>query len=188
MPNIRRIYDVDYYSVKKNTVNYCIQCGKKILINTSAYAKDSKNSSQLVCRECIMILADQFQYEKYGRIPFPKEEPLYVGLVGHTCSTLNHSDFVTKTAIFRRKKRSAIISVSHCIKCNRFFVEQQDFQKHHDILYDYKLHHTITGKILPGSRADTAFVRVQKPEEPDIPASVLWAYMHPYQGGGCSGK
>ena len=103
MPNIRRIYDVDYYSVKKNTVNYCIQCGNKILINTSAYAKDSKNSSQLVCRECIMILTDQFQYEKYGRIPFPKEEPLYVGLVRHTCSTLNHSDFVTKTAIFRRK-------------------------------------------------------------------------------------
>lgn len=145
MPNVRRIYDIDYYSVKSNTVNYCIHCGKKSLINTSAYAKGSKNGEQLICRECIMILVDNYQYEKNGRIPFPKEEPLYVGLIGHTCSTLDPADFVTKTAIFRRKKRSAILSVSHCVKCNRYFVEKQEFQKYHDILYDYKLFHTITG-------------------------------------------
>lgn len=188
MPNIRQIYDVDYYSVKKNTVSYCIQCGKKLPINTSVYAKGRKDSEELICRECIMILADQFQYEKYGRIPFPKEKPLYVGRIGHTCSIIDPSDFVTKTAIFRRKKRSAILSVSHCIQCDRYFVDHQDFQKHHDILYDYKLYHTITGKVIPGSRADTSLVRLQKPEEPDVPASVLWAYMHPYRGGGCSGK
>ena len=188
MPSIRRIGEIEYYAVKKTAVCHCARCGKKIPINASAYAKGSQGGSQIFCRDCIIVLSDQYQFEKYGRIPFPKTIPLYVGLIGHTCSTLDPATFATKPAIFRRGKHSAILAVSHCTKCDRYFVTHQEFQKNTSILYDYCLIHTITEKPIPGSRSDTKIFHPPKNNEQEIPASVIWAYMHPYQGGGCSGK
>ena len=186
MPNGRKIYDIMYYLVKrKNTLN-CTHCGKRLPAGAELYAKESKNGRLVVCRECVMRLSDQYQNETYGRIPFPKDEPLYVGLVGHFCVD-REDKMVPQTAIFRKKTRTAIVPVFHCQGCGRYLIGTPEYQKHIMILSDYNLVHTLSNKPFPSrvSVSDT----VQEPEkEPEYPESVVWSYKHPCQGGGCSGK
>lgn len=188
MPAERKIYGDSYYSVKKNTVTYCRQCGKKIPIITPAYAKGNKNSAEIYCRECVITLYDHYQYEQFGRIPFPETSPLYVDFLGHSCLLLDESNFITKIAIFRHNRKSAYLPVSYCTQCRRLFVDRQNFEHNRAILSHYHLISTITDKPVPGSRGWGIECASPTKEIPEYPPSVIWAYLHPFQGGGCSGK
>ena len=128
MPNIRKLFEIDYYAVKKKYPVCCVQCGTRIPSETLLYAKDSKHSRFVFCRECIMQLSDQYHNETNGRIPFPKETPLYIGLVDHLCSN-KESHMVPQTAIFRRKNLSAIVPVFYCQECKRYFMGTVEYQK-----------------------------------------------------------
>lgn len=188
LPAERKIYSIPYYSVKKDAISYCAQCGKKIPIITPAYAKGNKDKGEIFCRECIITLFDQYQYEEYGRIPFPEDALLYIGTLGHTCTQLNESTYSIRTAIFRHNKKSAYLPVTYCQKCKRFFVEKKEYLKNASILTNYQLVDTISGKPIPGSRNWTIESNLAPEEEPEYPPSVIWAYQHPFQGGGCNGK
>ena len=187
MPNTRKIYDDVYYLVKRNTVTVCEQCHKKMLINTQVYAKGSQSSEQIFCRECTTRLSDQYQYEVFGRVPFPNDVPLYIGLIGHPCSQLL-GDYSRFPAIFRSKGRFACLSVRHCPQCDRYFIEQKDYQNNTHVLSAYSLIHTATGKPMPCSRQSVGISYSDLDIEPEFAPSVVWSYKHPFQGGGCSGK
>lgn len=186
MPNGRKIFDITYYLVKRKNALNCSHCGKRLPAFTEIYAKDTKNGRLVVCRECVMQLSDQYQNETYGRIPFPKEEPLYVGLIGHFCVD-RESKMIPQTAIFRRKTQKAVVPVYHCQDCGRYFIGMPEYQKHCMILSDYNLYHTLTSKPFPGRGSAIEISKEQKREK-EYSDSVVWAYKHPYQGGGCSGK
>lgn len=188
MSTARTIYGVTYYPVKRNTVSYCAQCGKKIPIITLAYAKGCQNSEEILCRECVIALFDQYQYEEHGRIPFPEDATLYIGTIGHTCTLLDETTYPVKTAIFRHSNKAAYLPVSHCLKCGRFFMEKKEYQKNSSILSKYRLIDTITGRPIPGSKNWTIESNSAPEEGTEYPPSVVWAYQHPYQGGGCNGK
>lgn len=186
MPNGRKIFDIPYYLVRRKNALNCTHCGKRLPAGTELYAKESKNGRLVVCRECVMRLSDQYQNETYGRIPFPKEEPLYVGLVGHFCVDREET-MLPVTAIFRRKNQKAVAPVFHCRKCGRYLISNPEYQKHCLILSAYQLHHTLTNKPFPGRAAAEKCAREEK-RESEYPESVVWSYKHPCQGGGCSGK
>ena len=138
MPNGRKIFDITYYLVKRKNALNCTHCGKRLPAGTELYAKESRNGRLVVCRECVMRLSDQYQNETYGRILFLREEPLYVGLVGHFCVN-RETQMIPQTAIFRRKTLTAIAPVFHCRECGRYFIGTQDYQKNCIILSDYNL-------------------------------------------------
>lgn len=133
-----------------------------------------------------MRLSDQYQNETYGRFPFPKDEPLYVGLIGHFCVDREET-MLPMTAIFRRKKQKAVAPVFHCQNCGRYFIGTPEYQKHIMILTDYTLVHTLTNKPFPG-RVSASSTAKEAKQENAYPESVVWSYKHPCQGGGCSGK
>ena len=113
MPSSRTIFGIIYYAVKRRFPVCCVQCGKRIFPETMLYAKDTEHNRFVFCRECVMRLSDQFHHETNGRIPFSRDTPLYVGLVGHLCSN-KAEQMIPKTAIFRRGTQSAIVPVYHC--------------------------------------------------------------------------
>lgn len=186
MPNGRKIFDITYYLVKRKNALNCTHCGKRLPAGTELYAKESRNGRLVVCRECVMRLSDQYQNETYGRIPFPKDEPLYVGLVGHFCVD-REGKMLPVTAIFRRKKQKAVVPVFHCRKCGRYFISTPEYQKYCIILSEYHLHHTLSDKPFPRCAAAGGRIKEEKREK-EYPESVVWSYKHPSQGGGCSGK
>lgn len=189
MPNTRKIFGINYYAVKKRFPVCCVQCGKRIFPETQLYAKDTEHSRFVFCRECIMRLSDQYHNETNGRIPFPKEMPLHIGLVGHFCSN-KESQMIPQTAIFRRKTRSAIVPVFYCQECKRYFMGTTEYQQNCLILSDYNLHHTLTGKPFPGNTVSNSepSSACKQDQDPKFPSFVVWSHKHPYQGGGCSGK
>ena len=187
MPNGRKIFDITYYLVKRKNALNCTHCGKRLPTGTELYAKESRNGRLVVCRECVMRLSDQYQNETYGRIPFLREEPLYVGLVGHFCVN-RETQMIPQTAIFRRKTLTAIAPVFHCRECGRYFIGTQDYQKNCIILSDYNLYHTLTDKPFPGKTATESTGKSEAKKEKEYPDSVVWGYKKTYQGGGCSGK
>ena len=79
MQKVRKIFDISYYPIERKNALNCTHCGKRLPAGTQIYSKDKPNGRLVVCRECIMRLSDQYQNETYGRLPFPQEEPLYVG-------------------------------------------------------------------------------------------------------------
>ena len=186
MPNGRKIFDITYYLVKRKNALNCTHCGKRLPAGTELYAKESRNGRLVVCRECVMRLSDQYQNETYGRIPFPKDEPLYVGLVGHFCVD-RENKMIPQTAIFRKKTRTAIVPVFHCQDCGRYLIGTPEYQKHTMILSDYNLVHTLSNKPFPG-RVSVSDTVKELEKESEYPESVVWSYKHPCLGGGCSGK
>ena len=187
MQKVRKIFDISYYPVERKNASNCTHCGKRLPAGTQIYSKDKPNGRLVVCRECIMRLSDQYQNETYGRLPFPQEEPLYVGLVGHFCPN-RETRMIPKTAIFRRKTLMIVAPVYHCEECNRYFIGTPDYEKHCMILSGYNLHHTLTNKPFPGKGTTVSFGKSSSKKEEEYPDPVRWSYMHPYQGGGCSGK
>lgn len=187
MQKVRKIFDIAYYPVERKNALNCTHCGKRLPAGTQIYAKNTPNGRLVVCRECIMRLSDQYQNETYGRIPFPQEEPLYVGLVGHFCVN-RETKMIPKTAIFRRKTQKAVAPVYHCQECGRYFMSTPDYQKNCSIISAYNLHHTMTNKPFPGRSITASSEKSSSKKEQEHPDQVVWAYKHPYQGGGCSGK
>ena len=184
----RTLYGVTYYPVKRDFVSHCLHCGKKIPILTPAYAKDARNGEEIICKDCLTALSDRYQYEQYGRVPFPEEAPLYVNLIGHPCSTRDPASYITKTAIFRGSNRAAYLPVSYCHKCRRYFIAVEDYQRNREVLLHYRLINTVSGQPIPGSKNWTIECNSPPDEEPEYAPSVVWSYLHPFQGGGCSGK
>ena len=164
MPNGRKIFDITYYLVKRKNALNCTHCGKRLPAGTELYAKESRNGRLVVCRECVMRLSDQYQNETYGRIPFPKDEPLYVGLVGHFCVD-REGKMLPVTAIFRRKKQKAVVPVFHCRKCGRYFISTPEYQKYCIILSEYHLHHTLSDKPFPRRAAAGGRIKEEKREK-----------------------
>ena len=183
----RKIYDNVFYRIKAKHNTSCVRCKTYLPVRTEAYAKGSVIGNEVYCRECIMALSDQYQYEIFGRIPYPKEEPLYISTIGHTCSQLL-ADYEFRTAIFRRNNQAAYLLVRYCPQCNRCFLDLQDYQNNAQILHDYTLIHTATNKPIPGSRQSLSKSETKRKEKEKVHPFVVWSYQHPYQGGGCSGK
>lgn len=185
--NKRTIYDEVYYRIKIKHNSVCHSCKIHLSIRTVAYVKDAVTSNETYCKECITKLSDRYQYEVFGRIAFPKEEPLYISTVGHSCSQLV-ADYEFRTAIFRRDDRAAYLLVRFCPQCHQYFLDQQDYQNNAHILHDYTLIHTPTNKPIPGSRQPDPKANAGSKAKQEFHPFVVWSHQHPYQGGGCSGK
>ena len=185
MAKKKTIDGIVYYPQKCVQNCNCSKCNKFIYSNTLVYSAENINSTKIVCVECVnkIFLKNQEAKNKEAT-EYPTEQPLYVG-TKHDCKK---TVYETIPFYFINNNKSQKINIKKCPFCQKYFIEEEDYNKKSFYFHKYKLINTHTGKELIKFTLEKSFYREQQKTVQEIPSHLQWAAKHPYQGGGCSGK